>query len=77
MGKLYKAKMRNNITDGFYGISCLSEFRGKIIYLMEDNGSYNNTREGRSKYKGRKPCDNLHDVYFWNDSCFEWVMEVE
>jgi len=76
---LYKAKIREDIrtSDQFYGMFFNPLDRGKIIYLSDDNGSYNNIEEGgKSKYKGRKRCDNIGHIYCWADSCFEWVEEI-
>jgi hypothetical protein len=75
---LYKAKIKESIDayEGFYGMSFLGRYRGKIVYLSEDNGTYNNSLHGKSKYKGRRPSDNIGDIYYWIDTCFEWMEEI-
>jgi hypothetical protein len=76
---LYKAKIREDmpIDRQFYGIQFYSKHRGKIVYLNDDKGSYLNMEEGgESKYKGHKPCENNSNMYYWTDTCFEWVEEI-
>jgi len=75
--RTYEAKIRENIEPMFYSIEDIEKYRGKIIIVKEDNGSYNNPRNGLSQYVGSLPPkrNDGHTVY-WNDSCFEWVEEI-
>jgi hypothetical protein len=72
MHKLYRAKIKTDIPDSYNDIENISRFAGKEIYITDNHldGYEYGTYRGTLK-------NNVGFSYYWNEGCFEWIIEAE